>query len=240
MKKIKNIMRILITVIFTLFISTNLFGKLSSVNNRTFNLSATFRKFDFNSYNHQVGIQNIKLSESSQYVSFFDSKWEIIVNSKDTGTKRSKDYNVIFKCVDGQVNSSNISVNITFDNWNRNNYVLMPGAAYNGNRYPSRRIMYSPKLLDPRDIGPDKGIILSDVPKLNEGNGPSFIQQRSGDMTTPSIGFFTPTLNEGFFLLTYQGNDWGDYGININETRDRKQAVISVSSPTQKYVHSSA
>ena len=224
-------MRKHLILIFTLFISINLLGNSTSAKNQKFNLSANFRKFDFNLYNQQINTQTIKLNENNLIVDFLNSKWEIIVNSKNTETKDAKDYNVVFKCIDGQVKSSNISVEITFDNWSRNNYVLMPGAAYNGNRYPSRCIRYSPKLLDPRDIGPDKGIILSDIPKLNEKNGPSFIQQRSGDMTTPSIGFYAPAQNEGFFLLTYQGNNWGDYGINISETRDRKQAVISVSSP---------
>jgi hypothetical protein len=224
-------MKKLILIFLTLSLSANLFGQPFSAQHKTFNISATFRKFDYNLYNQQVETQTIKLSENNQIASFSGSKWEIIINSKNTENGDTKDYNIVFKCIDGQTNSSNISVDITFDNWNKNNYVLMPGAAYNGNRYPSRCIRYSPKLLDPRDIGPDKGIILSDIPKLNEKNGPSFIQQRSGDMTTPSIGFYAPEQNEGFFLLTYQGNNWGDYGINITETRDRKQAVISVSSP---------
>ena len=224
-------MRYWFLALCTLFISTNLFGQIVSEGNPNFDLSVAFRQFDHDLYNQQDHCQKIKITSGIQKAGFLDSEWEINVISNETGIKGAKDYDVVLECIDGHVNSSNISVNITFDNWDRNNYVLMPGAAYNGNRYPSRRINYSPKLLDPRDIGPNKGIILSDIPKLNEGNGPSFIQQRSGDMTTPSIGFFAPKQKQGFFMLTYQGNEFGDYGINIVETRDRKKAVISVSSP---------
>jgi len=107
----------------------------------------------------------------------------------------------------------------------------MPGAAYNGNRFESRRIRYSPKLLDSRDIGPEKPLIISDVPRLTINDGPSRIQERSGSMSVPAIGFQSDTLKTGFWLLTHQGTKFGDTGISIEESRDRKSAVISHTVP---------
>jgi hypothetical protein len=45
---------------------------------------------------------------------------------------------------------------ITFDfrNWSRFNYVVLPGACYAGNRFPSRRAAYPPLLTERADIGP--------------------------------------------------------------------------------------
>ncbi|NJK94306.1 MAG: hypothetical protein HC905_04600 [Bacteroidales bacterium] len=107
----------------------------------------------------------------------------------------------------------------------------MPGATYNGNRFESRRIFYSPKLLDPRDIGPDKPPVISDIPRLNIKDGPSRIQERSGSMSVPAIGFQSVETQTGFWLLTDQATKYGDTGIGIEESRDRKTAVISLTVP---------
>lgn len=228
-KLIIEMTRSLFLALLLMSISTGLLGQ--PVFESDFNLSFSFRQYDYELYNHQVCHQEFLLTTEKQHIIFQGSEWNVINKSSASAYEGGTDYSLTFECVDGSLNSSNISIDIALNNWSSSNYVLMPGAVYNGNRYPSRRISYSPKLLDPRDIGPDKGIILSDIPKLNEGNGPSFIQQRSGDMTTPSIGFYSPGKKKGFFLLTYQGNSWGDYGINIEETRDRGKATISLSSP---------
>ena len=136
-----------------------------------------------------------------------------------------------FKLIEGSSPQTSISIDFTFDNWSKSNYVLMPGSAYNGNRFESRRMRYSPKLLDNRDVGPDKPMIISDVPRLNINDGPSRIQDRSGSMSVPSIGFQSDSTKTGFWLLTHQGTKFGDTGINIEESRDRKTAVISLNIP---------
>ncbi|MDP2059352.1 MAG: hypothetical protein Q8J97_06425, partial [Flavobacteriaceae bacterium] len=136
-----------------------------------------------------------------------------------------------FKLRNGKSPQTSVSIDLTFDNWSKSNYVLMPGSAYNGNRFESRRIRYSPKLLDSRDIGPEKPMIISDVPRLNINDGPSRIQERSGSMSVPAIGFHSDTTKTGFWLLTHQGTKFGDTGISIEESRDRKTAVISLTVP---------
>lgn len=136
-----------------------------------------------------------------------------------------------FKLMKGSAPQTSISIDFKFDNWSKSNYVLMPASAYNGNRFESRRIRYSPKLLDSRDIGPDKPMIISDVPRLNINDGPSRIQDRSGSMSVPAIGFQSDSTKTGFWLLTHQGTKFGDTGISIEESRDRKTAVISLNIP---------
>ena len=190
-----------------------------------------FKKHDYDHFNKVMSYKQFELAPKLN-IGFNNSQWEIITKqSLVSNPEGAIDFEVLFKCIEGKTDETSVSVNIEFSNWSAENYVLMPGAVYNGNRYPSRKIQYSPKLLDPRDIGKDKGIILSDVPKLNEKNGPSFIAQRSGDMTTPSIGFHDPKQKKGFFLLTEQANNWGDYGISIEENRSRTKSLISISSP---------
>jgi len=136
-----------------------------------------------------------------------------------------------FKLAKGTSPQTSISIEFEFDNWSKSNFVLLPAAAYNGNRNESRRIRYSPKLLDPRDIGSDKPMIISDVPRLNINDGPSCIQERSGSMSVPAIGFQSDVLKTGFWLLTQQETKFGDNGISIEESRDRNTAIISLTVP---------
>jgi hypothetical protein len=200
-------------------------------------IAVKFNQYDnslFNKLIHQEVVDPGNMSE----VDFLGSKWKVDVTSSEVKDDEGVfDISVVFRCIGGTVKDASLSAAVVFDNWSVKNYVLMPGAAYNGNRYTYRRINYSPKLYDYRDIGPDKDIILSDVPKLRKGHGPSFIQQRSGDMTTPSIGFYSPGNKKGFFLLTKQGNGLGDYGINIVENSNRSVAEISVTSPVVRELY---
>jgi len=226
-------------IVTFIFLFNNLFSQTvdSWLLQNNSHIAVKFNQYDhslFNKLIHQEVIDPGKISE----VDFQGSKWQVNLTSKKVkGAKGSFDISIVFKCTDGTVKDAALSAAVEFDDWSVKNYVLMPGAAYNGNRYTCRRINYSPKLYDYRDIGPDKDIILSDVPKLNEKRGPSFIQQRSGDMTTPSIGFYSPGNKKGFFLLTMQGNKLGDYGINIEENSNRSKAGISVTSPVVRELY---
>jgi hypothetical protein len=73
--------------------------------------------------------------------------------------------------------------------------------------------------------------MVTDIPKLNDTVGVSRIQEISGDMASPSIGFFSPSQQKNYWLLTEQGNKWGDYGLGIEENASRTKASISITSP---------
>ena len=175
-------------------------------------------------------VANFQQNELQQIITK-NAEWEI--SSKFIPSSNNKDLvdvEVSFRLAKGNEQNASVSVDFEFDNWTKENYVMMPAAVYNGNRFESRRIAYSPKLNDIRDIGPDKPIIISDVPRLNIKNGPSRIQERSGGMALPAVGFHSPTLNQGALIITKQANTWGDYGINVEETASKK-GVITIMSP---------
>ena len=176
----------------------NINTRLSEINAH---LVIKLNRYDNSLFNKLIHAQTV-LPVEQQNVSFLNSSWKIRIDRKPASeNSQATDITATLTCTNGSVKDAAVSVGIEFDDWSVKNYVLMPGAAYNGNRYTSRRIEYSPKLYNYKDIGPDKDIILSDVPKLNERRGPSFIQQRSGDMTTPSIGFYNPKDKRASFCL---------------------------------------
>ena len=168
-----------------------------------------------------------------------ESRWKIgALMLPVAGQAGALDCVMTFRCVSGSVTNASLSAQLELDRWSGKNYVLLPAAAYNGNRFLARKIPYSPKLYYVQDIGPDKPVIITDVPRLNIGEGVSRIQDRVSSLSVPSIGFQDPERELGFLLLTRQGNDRGDYGIGIEENRDRSRAVISLTSPLVRELHS--
>ncbi len=46
-----------------------------------------------------------------------------------------------------------------------------------------------------------------------------------------------PKRKRGLLLLTQQGNALGDYGLGVEETRDRNRALLSITSPVVRELH---
>jgi hypothetical protein len=200
-------------------------------------ISARLNQYAPDRFNLLVNQATVLLTGEPQELELAGSRWEASVKATPLDGV-AFDFEVIFTCVSGALPDASVSVDLEFSDWSVENYVLMPAAAYDGNRFPSRRIPYSPKLWFVEDIGPDKPVIVTDIPKLNERPGPSRIQERSGSMALPSIGFRSAAAGRGFWLLTDQGNSLGDYGIGIEENRDRSKATLSITAPLVRELYS--
>ena len=131
--------------------------------------------------------------------------------------KGAVDVEVSFKLCKGVSENTNVSISLSFDNWSIDNYVLMPSAVYNGNRFDVRKIGYPPQLCDENDLGADVPTIITDVPRLNIDEERSKIQLLTGDLATPAVGFADFQSKQGFWLLTEQGTRVGDSGITVEE-----------------------
>ncbi|MFZ4572605.1 MAG: hypothetical protein ACOYM0_15890 [Bacteroidales bacterium] len=220
-------------VVLMILLNLNVSGQSSVnewLNTRNGKLSARINQYNKEQYNLLINQEKFNLEKGKQIRDFQQSTWEItsdMVLSKG----ESADFSFRFKCTRGNLKAASLSIDLDFSNWSEKNYVLFPSAVYDGNRYQWRRLRYSPKLHDIKDIGPDKPIIINDVPKLSENGGVSRIQERSGSMSTPSIGFISDATKKGIWLLCQQGNNLGDYGMDIAENRDRSGATISITSP---------
>ena len=145
---------------------------------------------------------------------------------------------VRFECVGGAVEQAALSVVFWFSEWSQANHVLLPGAVYAGNRFPSRRLRYSPKLYEVQDIGPDKPIIISDVPRLGLPGEVSRLQELSSSLSTPALGFHDPDRKLAFWLLASQGGPLGAHGFSVEESSDGTQAWLSLSAPVVRELRS--
>ena len=204
----------------------------SLLNKYSFRLQFKITGYDSSYFNPRssCSIATLSKGDNTLRIHHEEGFWKIETSlDKTSDIQEIYDLKVKFILEKGEARQCLPSVDMIFGNWNQSNYLLMPGSAYNGNRYESRKIAYSPKLNDHRDIGKEKRMIVADIPRLNISNGPSFIHARSGDMSVPSAGFYSPGKNCGFWMLTKQGGPLGDYGISFTENRQRDKAVLNLS-----------
>lgn len=134
------------------------------------------------------------------------------------------------KLLKGEINNFSMGLKINFNQWSVKNYMLMPGAAYNGNRY--KAVRYQGKhLIESVTCSPDMEPVMTTVPRLQTGNEKSFIDFLSGDMSTPSFGVRFHALEKGFFIVTEQGTKYGDYSYKIEESDNRGKASFLLRMP---------
>jgi hypothetical protein len=154
-----------------------------------------------------------------------EHRWEKLEGHQD-----AFEGNVEFLLESGQSSNSMLSIAFTFMDWSTAHYLLLPGAVYDGNRFNSYVTPYPPMYpnLDDRQI--DMPITITDVPRLNLEEGISQIHMLTGDLSTPSVGMYSPKTNTGCILLFEQQTSLGQTGIRIreNEHRDRLEVELQL------------
>ncbi|HSS39396.1 MAG TPA: hypothetical protein VLT58_11555, partial [Polyangia bacterium] len=130
--------------------------------------------------------------------------------------------------------AGSLSVSLTCGDWSVENYLLLPGCCYAGNRFESRFTSYPPVLTEPADIGPHVPPIVTDIPRLNVHGGPSRLDVAAAELATPGLALFAPGLRLGVILLVDPTSPVGPTGLTVAESDDRRRATIEVSTP---FVH---
>ncbi len=195
-------------------------------------LAAHINQYDTANFNKLTNHYKLLLNSEVTKAEVNTSSWTVHKRvTAVSGVKECYNVQIVFHCMQGNLAAASVSLDINFTEWSIKNYVLMPGAVYNGNRVKSIKQPYLTFWADARDIGINKPQLVSDIPRLNINDGPSRIQQRSGDMTTPAIGFFDSLQKKGFWLLTNQASGKIDNGIDIEESATRNNATISITAP---------
>ena len=146
------------------------------------------------------------------------------------GRTEALDVLLHFQVTGGSTQNSSVGARLTFEDWSTENYVLMPGALYNGNRFESRHIKYPP-LESLADAAVKQPIIITDVPRLNNHEGPSRVQLVTGGASTPAMGFYSPQWKSAVWMLTDQATQLGDTGLGIEESEERDTAFFSLTAP---------
>jgi len=154
-----------------------------------------------------------------------------------------------YKAVDGDPTATDIDVTIrpspenrsradlgvafTFDRWSTANYVFVPAAVYNGNRFKTVHMSWPTVIVDSADRYHDIDPIIPDhVPHLNIGGGPSRIAINTQDGATAAAAFFSPELQKSFLVLVKPTRR---FDIVIDESADRRQASFVLSARQETF-----
>ncbi|HLP38197.1 hypothetical protein [Lacibacter sp.] len=198
-------------------------------------LSIGIKQYDANKYNEIIHSFKQQLStqkQSNQLTKTLDALWEIEKTEIQLSEKEKiTDFSIHFLLKKGTSPQTSVSTIFQISDWSVRNFVFTPGSTYAGNRFESRNIDYSPRLMHPKDVGLTIPAIITDVPRLNIHDGPSRIQLTSGSAAWPCIGYWDSSKSTGYLIVTTQGNELGDFGIEIEENRFRNVASISISAP---------
>jgi hypothetical protein len=223
---------------FSLLSVHNAYGQNLSVDmaNNHGIISARINQYDASRFNYLIGRKSVEIVASTESLEFEGTKWQITKEIKPLEKDGKYEVTVYFNCLSGEVTNASVSVDFNFNDWSKENYVLMPAAVYNGNRYPAVVMDYMPFFNDPSQLGLKNPILLSDQPRLNYHDGFSRIQERSGSMSIPCLGFRSEKSKSGFFLSFKQAGDYGDYGIDIEENNARNIATITLTSPVVREI----
>jgi len=161
----------------------------------------------------------------------FGAEWEIQFSSDAPSSRLSAEVTT------GAVQNVAVGMSWTDEYWSTDNYVLIPGAVYNGNRFHSQPYFYSPPKVGPDPEGTDRTPWIGDLPRLSLEPGPSHLDQMSVDAATPGMGIFFPARSKALVLLTEQKNEWGPFGFELIEDEDRSTAEIRLMSPGLRHDH---
>lgn len=170
------------------------------------------------------------LNDKNAQIQINNSIWKASceISEIDKGKYECK---AIFNLISGNLDNANVAVRINFYNWSKENYVLMPAAAYNGNRFKVVKKNYPPMLHECDGIGVDMPITVPDVAHLKTRKEASYIHLRSGDMATPYVGVYFPHEKKSFQILAPHNTPYSYTGFKVYEAENEKSAYIQLEAP---------
>ena len=123
-----------------------------------------------------------------------------------------------------------LGIKVVVNHWERSNYLFMPAAIYNGNRFKSLKQKYPP-ILPEKEATPDCPIIITDVPRFSTDDNMSLVELASGDMATPAAGIFQARQQTGMLLFVPAFCNDCETGWRLEEDLDASRLKLYVSVP---------
>ena len=108
-------------------------------------LRAVVLRHDPDRCNRVIEQADALLADQVSGISLQESRWGIALEVKPVAAA-AWDITVDFECIEGAARAASLMLEFECTGWDESRHVLLPGAAYQGNRFLSRKIPYSPKL----------------------------------------------------------------------------------------------
>ncbi len=172
---------------------------------------------------------NFKFKNNQSFIKKQHAEWSCI-EAKSVSKDNHLNISYDFQLTNGVAKDAGVSVNFSFKNWDPDNYIIMPAAAYRGNKFEVRKYSYPP-FFKKGEYDANKPITITDIPRLNKHSGDSKMELTTGDLSTPAVGVYFPEINKGLWILTEQTSRFGNYGLTFKENKNRTEAEFSISAP---------
>ena len=220
-------------LIILLQLSCNTSDKKSAYEQQQFLLSelniqmnAKVQQYDGNKI---AELSIFKLGKDQSLLETSDATWSC-TQTRTEMDAGSFDIEHTFQLTKGEALTTGVGVGFSFKGWDSKNYVIMPAAVYNGNRFEVKKYHYPPFFKE-EDYALDMPITITDVPRLNKHKGASRVDLNTGDLTTPAIGIYFPAKRKGIWILTEQATALGNSVLTLEENGDRTIAEFTISAP---------
>lgn len=145
------------------------------------------------------------------------------------GSDDCYDLEVTFNVVSGHASSTGVAVAFAFDEWFPGDYLLLPGAVYQGNDFAVADIPYPPLWRDEASFRADMPVTITPAPRLAADS--DRLEQTTGDTASPCMGFHSAQRGIGFLVQTTQGSRFGNHGLTVERGPDGKGIRFLVSAP---------
>jgi len=167
---------------------------------------------------------------------FAEADWRIhtlVTDSQsDQNALQTLDFFLTVTAEKGRASQVAFGLELHCANWTRENFLVLPGAVYDGNRFLCReKAGYPPIVAQTGDIGLDAPTLIGDIPRLSVTANQSRIQLLSADMATPAIGYYDPSNQRGLWVLTPQATRLGQVGFDFEEDLAVATGVIRITAP---------
>ena len=182
-------------------------------------------------YNHTKVISSYTSQKGE--IKTDEGKWKThLAVSKVPNQPEALDLTATFKLMDGVATSTGVALSFDFNQWGKENYVLVPAIVYNGNRFHTVGNGYCPTYTKEMFYNPKLPITMSNNPRLSLERGTaSKIELQTGNAATPAMCFFSPSKKRGFILLTEQKTRFGNSGLLIEENAAKDNISFKVTAP---------
>ncbi|MBQ3861188.1 MAG: hypothetical protein II779_11710, partial [Clostridia bacterium] len=109
-------------------------------------------------------------------------------------------------------------------------YIMIPGCAYDGNRFETVMRRYPPMYTE-EEFGADAPVRMTCVPALSP-EGDSFMDVTTGDMALPCVCVLRRSEKRAFMLFFDQGQHGRNHGVTLEQTGD--ELLIRLRAPAKR------
>jgi hypothetical protein len=158
--------------------------------------------------------------------------WKLNIESAAVSDQPdAQDYRLSWVVRKGQVEATSVGVIFEFKDWSPENFVLVPAAVYDGNRFEIKKIGYPPYWYDPNEWRISMPTTMTANPTLGREPGSGRIHLNTGDASVPLIAYQSPAKKIGWMVQTTQGSRFGNHELLVEENEGRTTARFEIYTP---------